>query len=180
MDKKMPRCRLILAVVLCLHSAVGAAQVLPGTLCQDDEQVVFSCPVKDGTKIVSLCAAKHLTAQDGYLQYRFGRAGSVELEFPALRQDTQRLFRYAHYFRYQVERMAVSFDNQGYTYTLFDAYEGDTKTRTHQQGVEITPPGAQPTAITLLCRGPALGILHSLRAIVPCDKADALNMGECQ
>jgi hypothetical protein len=180
MDRNMQCCLLILAMVLGLHSTCGAAQVTPGTLCQEDEQVVFSCPVKDGSKIVSLCGAKHLTAQDGYLQYRFGRAGRVELEFPAQRQNTQSLFRYAHYFRYQVERLAVSFDTQGYTYTLFDAYEGDTGTKTHQQGVQITPPGTPSKVITFLCRGPALGMLHSLRTIVPCDKTDALNLGACQ
>jgi hypothetical protein len=175
----MPRYLLILVLVLGLHRACGAAQVTPRTLCQEDERVVFSCPVQGGTKIVSLCGAQHLTAQDGYLQYRFGRVGRVELEFPAQRQDTQGLFRYAHYFRYQVERMTVSFDTQGYTYTLFDAYEGDTKTKTHQQGVQIIPPGAPSKAITFLCRGPVHGMLHHLKTIVPCDKTDALNTSAC-
>ena len=150
-----------------------------GTLCQQDETVLFTCRLKDGKKIVSLCGSTTLTAVDGYLQYRFGEAGKVELEFPRQRQETQKLFRYSHYFRYQVERTAVSFDNNGYRYTIFDNYEGDTQPKVQQQGVEVAPPGAEQQAVTLLCRGAAGGHLSSLSAIVPCDKDDPLNMGEC-
>jgi hypothetical protein len=166
-------------VLLHWHSGLIAAEAQK-THCRQEEDILFSCPVKDGTTIVSLCGSKHLTAQEGYLQYRYGRRGHIELEFPAQRQDTQTMFRYAHYSRYQVNRVVVSFQRGGYTYALFDNDEGDILPKTHQQGVQVTPSKAARKEVTLMCRETALGNLHSLSAILPCDKDDPLNMGECQ
>jgi hypothetical protein len=176
----MKRLLLTLAVVWLAQSSSFAITAAQRTLCQGDEQVLFSCPVQDGTKIVSLCSSKNLTDKDGYLQYRFGSVGEVELEFPPQRLATQGMFRYSHYFRYQVDRVAVRFDRNGYTYTLFDNYEGDTKPKVRQQGVQISLPGAGRKDVIFLCRGAAIGRLGSLISIVPCDKDDALNMGECR
>jgi hypothetical protein len=176
----MKRWFFTLAVVLFTQNFSFANNPTQGTLCQQDEKVFFSCPLKEGKKIVSLCGSTSLTTTEGYLQYRFGEAGKVELEFPRQRQETWKLFRYSHYFRYQVERTTVSFDNNGYRYMIFDHYEGDTQPKVQQQGVEVTPPGAGQQAVTLLCRGAASGDLNSLNAIIPCDKDDPLNMGECR
>jgi len=52
------------------------------TLCQADEEVIFSCANKN-KKIVSMCASKPLTATQGTLQYRFGTKGHIELAYPA-------------------------------------------------------------------------------------------------
>src|SRR5438270_6758919 len=158
-------------------NAAVAAPVQPGTLCQLDEQVMFSCAVKSGKKLLSLCGSKDLTDQTGYLKYRFGLPGQIELEFPTQRQDSQKSFRYAHYYRAQVDRFSVSFTNKGHTYTVFDNYEGDSTPAVHEVGLELTLPGQKEH--TLLCDGTGSGKLHDLRAIVPCDKEDPLNMGEC-
>jgi hypothetical protein len=155
----------------------GEAQV---TLCRQGEEVFFSCPVKDGTRIVSLCGSQRLTMQEGYLQYRFGRPGKLELEHPKRRQEAQDTFRYAHYSRYQVDRVAVSFQRGGFTYTLFDSYEGDASPPARHQGVQVTPSGARRKEMTLACRGAAVGNLYSLSSILPCDRDDPLNMGECR
>jgi hypothetical protein len=158
-------------------SFAGEARV---TLCRQGEEVFFSCPVKDGTRIVSLCGSRRLTAQEGYLQYRFGRPGKLELEHPKRRQGAQETFRYAHYSRYQVDRVAVSFQRGGFTYTLFDSYEGDAPPPARDQGVQVTPSRAGRKEVTLACRGAATGNLSSLSSILPCDKDDPLNMGECR
>jgi len=91
------------------------------TLCQRDEQILFHCSVQEGRKMVSLCGSSQLTATEGYLQYRFGPARKVELEFPRQRGESQKQFRYAHYLRYQVDRTELNFKRDGYTYTLFDS-----------------------------------------------------------
>ena len=62
------------------------------------------------------------------------------------------MFRYAQYSCYQVNRVAVSFQRGGYTYALFDSYEGDMLPKTHQQGVQVTPSGATRKEVTLMCR----------------------------
>ncbi len=78
------------------HSALAADTP---TLCQPDEQVYFSCPVKKSNlgpggagKTVSLCASQTLSAKEGYLQYRFGTPGRIELSYPEQRQGSQQQF----------------------------------------------------------------------------------------
>src|SRR5256886_14959274 len=87
------------------------AALQPNTLCDRNERVIFSCPIKRPAKIVSICASKDLTSERGYLQYRFGLPGKIELEFPKDRTGTQTKFQYTHYFRAQVDLTEISFNN---------------------------------------------------------------------
>jgi len=168
---------LVLAFVLLASNAVLAIGLQRGTLCRVDEKVMFSCPVRNGTRLVSLCGSKDLTDKTGYLQYRFGRARKIELEFPTQRQGSQEMFRYAHYFRPQVDRFSVSFAIGDYTYTVFKNYEGDIEPKVNEAGVQLTLPGQVDHELP--CVGLGNGNLHELESIVPCDKDDALNMAEC-
>ncbi len=154
-----------------------AGGVRPGTLCQTDERVIFSCLVKSGNRLVSLCGSKVLTDKSGYLQYRFGRGGRIELEFPGERQGSQQMFRYAHYFRPQVDRFSVSFTIKDHTYTVFKNYEGDIEPKGQDAGIHIALPGEKSREIP--CVGLGKGNLHEIKSVVPCDQDDALNMGEC-
>jgi hypothetical protein len=63
--------------------------------CTKDEQTLFSCQL-DKKKTVSLCAAKTLTPKAGYLQYRFGKAGKVELALPAKKKGIPAELRLMH------------------------------------------------------------------------------------
>ena len=139
----MRRWSLALAVIFGTSSFSLAQTGTVATLCRQDEQVLFHCPVQGGRKLVSLCGSTHLTATEGYLQYRFGPARKIELEFPRQRDDSQKQFRYAHYMRYQVDRSEVSFQRDNYTYTLFDGYEGDTKPSRRLSGVRVDTPEAK-------------------------------------
>ena len=90
-----------------------AAAPQPNTLCAKDERVIFSCPVKRPAKIVSVCASKDLTGDRGYLQYRFGLPGKIELEYPKDRNGTQQKFKYSHYFRAQFDMTSINFTIDG-------------------------------------------------------------------
>jgi hypothetical protein len=57
-----------------------------GSHCRAQEHIVFSCSV--GKKTVSVCASADLSAASGYLQYRFGQKGTLELAFPDLTKAT--------------------------------------------------------------------------------------------
>src|SRR5213592_2066971 len=106
-----------LAVSVYQNSSKASSQrtgLNPGTLCARDERVIFSCPIRRPAKIVSLCASKDLTSETGYLQYRFGLPGKVELEFPKDRTGTQQKFQYTHYFRAQFEMTSINFTIDGY------------------------------------------------------------------
>jgi hypothetical protein len=79
-----------------------------------------------------------LSKTGGYLQYRFGVPGKVELEFPAKRTESQRVFKYSHYFRALVDSTEISFSQNGYTYTVFDEYNGEEKPVISEQGLTVT------------------------------------------
>ena len=145
------------------------------SLCRAEEQLFFTCQVTGSSKLISLCGSKSLDARRGYLQYRFGKPGAVELQFPRDRANTQRVFRYAHYFRAQVDRTEVTFDNEGYRYVVFDYYEGDMKPAVRESGVRVRRHGAAAKETELTCDGKPTSKLSSLESIVPRDSDNPLN-----
>src|SRR5262244_1212055 len=89
-------------------------------------------------KIVSLCSSQTLSKGSGYLQYRFGIPGKIELEFPDNRADSLNAFKYSHYFRAKVDSTEISFSRSGYTYSVFDEYNGEEKPVISEQGLTVT------------------------------------------
>jgi hypothetical protein len=146
--------------------ASNMVQLLPGSLCANDEKIVFSCATGKTGKIVSLCASKGLTKDSGYLQYRFGLPGKIELEFPQAREQTQKAFKYSHYFRAQFDQTEISFTSNGYEYAIFDDYNGEQKPARTDQGVRITPPN-NGKEVTLNCRGKAKAQYGDLPEVFP-------------
>lgn len=175
----MTRALLALAIIVFITSPPLTQAGAATTLCQQDEQVFFHCSMQGERKMVSLCGSSQLTATEGYLQYRFGSAKNVELEFPRQRAESQKQFQYAHYLRYQVDRTEVSFKRAGYTYTLFDSYEGDIQPPRRQRGILIDIPGTKQKSVTLQCRGTVTSKLQTLDTVMPCDKENPLNLGNC-
>jgi len=149
---------LVLGALLCISmitatSEPGVSQMRRGSLCESNEKTVFSCVVGKSAKTVSLCSSIELTKDRGYLQYRFGLPGKLELEFPKQREQTLSLFKYSHYFRAQVDQTEISFTSDGYRYSIFDDYNGEQKPAQHERGIRITPPNGKE--MTLNCLGTA-------------------------
>ena len=138
----------------------------PSTLCARDERVIFSCPVRKPARIVSVCASKDLTNDRGYLQYRFGLPGKVELEYPKDRKGTQEKFQYTHYFRARVDLTEINFTIDGYQYQVFDTYQGEEKPAISSQGVSVTAPG-KPKEVSFVCRTKPKADYTDLQAILP-------------
>ena len=137
-----------------------------GTLCESAEKVVFNCTVGKAAKLVSLCSSKDLTKDHGYLQYRFGLPGKIELEFPKGREQTQSAFKYSHYFRAQFDQTEISFTSDGFEYSIFDEYNGEQKPAQHDQGIRITSPN-NGKETTLSCRGKAKAQYGDLADLFP-------------
>jgi hypothetical protein len=169
------------AIVLCfaaganrLPSSAAAASpqasaLQPNTLCAKDERVIFSCPVKRPAKIVSVCASKDLTSDRGYLQYRFGVPGKIELEYPKDRNGTQQKFHYKHYFRAQFDLTEIGFTIDGYEYSVFDDYNGEEKPAISSRGVSVTPPG-KPKEVSFTCRVKPKADYSDLQAVLGNDQ----------
>src|SRR5437016_3452716 len=134
----------LLAIFSSQNSSRAALQpriLQAGTLCAKDERIIFSCPVKRPAKIVSVCASKDLTSDRGYLQYRFGLPGKIELEYPKDRTGTQEKVHYTHYFRARFDLTEINFTIDDYKYQVFDDYNGEQKPAISSQGVSVTAPG---------------------------------------
>ena len=67
----------VLVALSCFSSSPASAAAR--TLCAATERVVFSCST--GAHTASICASRNLSA-DAAMQYRFGKAGSLELVHP--------------------------------------------------------------------------------------------------
>ncbi len=143
--------------------------LLPNSLCERAEHIVFSCTIKRPAKIVSLCASKDLSKERGYLQYRFGLPGKIELEFPRGREKTQQAFRYMHYFRAQVDMTEINFVVDRFEYSVFDDYNGEEKRVIADQGVRVTAPG-KGKEVTLVCGSKAKVAFDNLQDILPTDQ----------
>jgi hypothetical protein len=148
---------------------LSAAPVAAATLCQPDEQVLFSCAVKLKDRIVSLCAAKDLSATKGYLQYRFGTSGKIELQFPETRENSQKALHYGHYFRAQVDQTRIYFTKDKYLYELFTDEEGDVKPKISSKGVRTSEVAAPDKTHEILCASPPVNQLGKLEGVLSCD-----------
>jgi hypothetical protein len=120
-------------------------------------------PIAGSKSVVSLCATKPLSKKRGAISYRFGRIGSIELEFPTKKVGSLDQFRYAHYSRHQTERTEVSFSNGEYVYTVLDYFEGDSQRGL--QGVKVTKQDST---------GSAEAHLQTLERLIPCNNDNAL------
>ena len=183
-DEVCIACRSVMSLVLAIVLAANYSTASAGTvqsdsparsLCRSEEQIFFSCPITALVKTVSLCGSKTIDSRRGYIQYRFGRAGAVELQFPRDRANTQRVFRYAKYFRAQVERTEITFDNEDYRYVLFDYYEGDVKPAIREAGLRITPHSRNQQESEIKCAGRPISKLGTLESILAHDMDNPLN-----
>ena|SRR5947209_3896989 len=142
-----------------------------GTLCNANEDVIFNCEVAGKGKVVSLCGSKQFDRQQGYLQYRFGKSGAIELEYPHERQNTQAAFKYSRYTRALVTLLTVRFETNGYTYELHDDDNSEEHPRRRDFYLSVMPPGANANSTEMRCRQPVTSHLSKLEDVVPNEEA---------
>jgi hypothetical protein len=141
--------KIIFAHLLILISNVSKAE----SLCKTNEKVIFSCTVQNGNKLLSVCGTKKLTKTVGYLQYRFGTKSTLELVYPSTTKGTQDKF-YWYYLRGSDSAGAeLSFNNNGYYYTIGSTQAYDENNGVSSGYIEITKDGKHSTAQTLHCVG---------------------------
>jgi hypothetical protein len=146
--------------------AAALNSIKPRTLCSATERVVWSCETTKDGRIASLCGSKDLDADRGYVQYRFGLPGRVELEYPGTRTNTQAAFKFSRYTRPLVTYLKLVFVNNGFTYTLSDDSNDEEKPPAREASVSVAPAGANGKESTLRCRRPITGSLMKLEGVV--------------
>jgi hypothetical protein len=105
----------VLAFAALAHGSTSAAA---GTHCLPSEKIIFNCEFLKSKKLASVCASKNLTKTEGYLQYRFGKPGKLELVYPATRNRTQQQFYWNQLHPYQSFINELSFKSGNYLYTV--------------------------------------------------------------
>ncbi len=98
----------------CIYSGAAMAQ----SLCAPNERIMFSCPLTQSKKIVSLCASQNISPAIGYLQYRFGTAKDTELVYPLGKAHPKGNFELFHIQYVRASSYGVSFKLRGYEYSL--------------------------------------------------------------
>jgi hypothetical protein len=157
----------IVAIVLAIATSMRADIALSRGLCVAAETSFFACQTSN-KKWIGLCSAP-----PGSLQYRFGNQGHVEFRFPEKMADSVASFRFAHYSRFQTERIEVAFRNQGVDYAVFDYTEAHIR----RAGVRVVTPDGKEREFT--CIGQPISRLAELKEILQCDSENALNGGNC-
>ena len=160
----------ILLSVYHLKSENVAAQkktaVKSKSLCQSGEQTIWTCATTKN-KVASVCASKDLAEDKGYVQYRFGAAGKVELEFPKERKDSAQKFKYSRYTRPLVTMLTLKFENEGVVYEIHDDDNAEEKPPVRAASIDIVD-GAKNSSVA--CKLPTAGSLMKLETIVPRDE----------
>lgn len=110
------------------------------SLCIEGEIAAWSCDL--GQRMVSICASRDLGPDRGYVQYRIGRKGDVELEYPAERVHPRG--RFAHNVAANGDE-DISFENGGYEYIVFEILRDD------KDGVIVRKDGKEASRLT--CNG---------------------------
>lgn len=93
--------------------------------CTAGQTAWFSAAVKGSDKVVSLCGSLASNGKPGWLEYRFGRPGAVELRYPDKRTGSLRAFTYRRYTRPRTTYLRLEFTRDGLRYAIDEAFEAD-------------------------------------------------------
>ena len=107
------------------------------TLCKTNEIDYFSC--KTQAKVVSLCASKNLSSTDGYMQFRYGRRGNIELRFPPEDRHPKGLFTNTHENYTDGTEFGLHFNVGELTYTVYNTitFPGPSRDPANRHGLRI-------------------------------------------
>lgn len=131
------------------------------SLCSPGEEVIFTCPMQQSGKLLSVCASPKFS----WLQYRFGRPGKVELAYPKSKSGSVQAFSFWQFVQPNVTYVGLSFVNRNTRYEVFDEWGSGDGGHFMTQGVRVFQPSGKETQ--LLCGQPFISRLLDLEAVVP-------------
>lgn len=92
-----------------------------GTLCSAEEDIYFSCPLTGG-KTVSVCAKGNNKPTAGYVQYRYGFPGKIEMLYPQKSVSPKGKFFVVDASEGSVNLNNIKFKKGPYTYLVNQAF----------------------------------------------------------
>ena len=154
-------------ILMFFFSLYGSYSHAVETLCERNEQVILSCSIANSSRVLSICSSKVLTATEGYLQYRFGRIGAIEMTYPATKVETQEKFRWTTNYHADVIDSWLTFKSGAYVYSVFGIEErrANDKNGGRRYGVITTNNNDQEHS--LRCKRPIIDFFSTLDNVVP-------------
>lgn len=113
-----------LPVALALMAFSGSGYASSG-LCGAGETAWFSAAVEGSEKTVSICGSASLEGSGAWIDYRFGKPGQIELQFPPKPSGSLDVFTVRRYTRFRTTYLKLEFDNGGYNYAILEFHEVD-------------------------------------------------------
>jgi hypothetical protein len=163
------------SIVLLAASSCPHAQAVR-THCESTEVTYFNCLVRGSTKVASVCGAGYSfeRKEGGYLQYRYGNVGNVELAFPSTLESAKLIDRF--YFSsvrtadYVQSDRNLGFLNDGYGYSVYYSEETSKSGRKKaSSGILVWTRADRKDVKNLACRngdaGEALLVDHVVRLL---------------
>ncbi len=147
-----------LSVTLLTALPSSAIEITP-SLCKPGEKTIFSCSFakgKKGVKFVSFCL------QDDFLSYRFGKPGSVELEYPAAGVRSKAAFKRMHVLQEGYDDI-LTFTRTGTNYTLDES----TNTQTNASSAILSVSKGEKTLATMNCADDVITNWPLLDGVLP-------------
>ncbi|NIF70961.1 hypothetical protein F3J16_12300 [Burkholderia sp. Ap-962] len=147
-------------------SSVGHA----ASLCAAGDTVVFNCKLKENKKLFSLCSSKDLSNRAGFLQFRYGSPGKIELTYPEIKIGSQPHFGYDAYSRADVSTFILGFENGIYRYELSETTEGGDQEVSTRELLVRSPNHRRDMHLTCLDDANLTSNISILESVVPCDR----------
>lgn len=88
------------------------------TLCYPFEEIYFSCHA--AKKIVSICASGNISPKNGYVKYRFGSVGNIELEYPEASNPPLDNFHISASKNKKTRHINIKFKSGDYIYHVYE------------------------------------------------------------
>ena len=114
--------------------------------------------------MVSVCTSKNFNAKRGYIQYRYGRPGKVELQYPKSRKRSHSAFIFYASLKRGIEYAELSFSNGKRNYDVFEQSDFNQEEPVETQGVSVKLPSGKN--IDINCVKPPKDSISSLEDLV--------------
>ncbi|CAB3735978.1 hypothetical protein LMG24238_06184 [Paraburkholderia sediminicola] len=93
------------------------------TLCNEGEEIYFSCPLENG-KTVSVCAKNNTDPDRGYVQYRYGSKDDVFV-FPPENVQPAKTVEITDVSEGSIRGLHLKFSKEQYTYVVSSVSPGE-------------------------------------------------------
>jgi hypothetical protein len=166
-------------VLFILPAFLASSAVHAANLCGASETIVFNCQLKENKKIVSLCSSKELSDKSGFLQYRYGVPGKIELRYPESLTNSQSHFGYDSYSRPDLTTFVLGFENSNYRYETSETNEGGDEGTSSRALLVSSRDKKHSMKLTCLDDQNLVSNVSTLESVVSCDKHHEIVEGSC-